>query len=214
MPYKDLEKKRETQRAWREKNKEKIKKRQKEYHEKNREKLRLASLEYNNSSSGKIVRANYRDTHKEENKVYREKNKEKIKKRQNKNYLKNREAVIKRTTKYHHEHKEERQLWYAEYYQDLRLKVLAMIDPDMKCAMCGCEDTRFLEVNHMKGGGNKERKRLGKEGNYESQNMILLIHNNKRGIEDLNLLCRACNAIDHLERVFGKTGLKVVWDKE
>jgi hypothetical protein len=162
----------------------------------------------------KAKQREWRATHKEENKVYREKNKEKIKKQQNKNYLKNREAVIQRTTKYHQEHKEERKLWYSKYYQDIRLKVLARIEPDMKCAMCGCEDTRFLEVNHMKGGGNKERKELSKDDNYESQNMILLIHKNKRGIEDLNLLCRACNAIDHLKRQFGKTGLKVVWDKD
>jgi len=61
--------------------------------------------------------------------------------------------------------------------------------------------------------GNQERKKLSKDGNVKSLNMILLIHNNKRGIEDLNLLCRACNSIDHLERQFGKTGLKVVWNK-
>jgi len=42
----------------------------------------------------------------------------------------------------------------------------------------------------------------------------MLIHNGKRGVEDLNLLCRVCNSIDHLERVYGKTGLIVVWDKQ
>lgn len=214
MPYKDLEKKRETARAYRERNKERIKKQRKEYVEKNREKLRLASEVYNASSAGKAVRANYSATHKEENKVYREKNKEKVKKQQHESYLKNREAVIKRTTKYHNEHREERKEWYSKYYQDIRIKVLTRIDPDMKCAKCGCDDTRFLEVNHIKGGGNIERKELSKDDNYESQNMILLIHNNKRGIEDLNLLCKPCNGIDHLERVYGKTGLKVVWDKE
>ena len=213
MPYKDEEKRRENARKYRENNKEEIKRKQKEYHEKNREKLRLASLEYNASDLGKKVRAKYRETHKEENRLYREKNKEEIKRKQHENYLKNREAIIQRTTKYHHDHKEERQKWYAKYYQDIRLKVLARIDPQMKCAMCGCEDTRFLEVNHIKGGGNKERKKLSKNGKDESQNMILLIHKKKRGIEDLNLLCRACNAVDHLEREFGKTGLKVVWNE-
>ena len=34
----------------------------------------------------------------------------------------------------------------------------------MKCAMCGCDDTRFLEVNHIKGGGVKERKGYKNEG--------------------------------------------------
>jgi len=213
MPYKDLEKKRESQRAWREKNNERIQKRQKEYHEKNREKLRLASLGYNASSSGKTVRANYRATHKQENKDYREKNKERIKKQRDEYYQKNREAVIQRTTRYHHEHREERRKWYAEYYQKIRLSVLAKVNPDMKCAMCGCSDTRFLEVNHIKGGGNKERKGYKKDGHDASSNMILLLHNSKRDFKDLNLLCRACNSIDHLEREFGNTGLRVVWDK-
>ncbi len=42
----------------------------------------------------------------------------------------------------------------------------------------------------------------------------MLIHKSKRGVEDLNLLCRICNSIDHLERVYGKIRLRVVWDKQ
>jgi len=91
---------------------------------------------------------------------------------------------------------------------------LAKVDPALKCAMCGCDDTRFLEVNHIKGGGVKERIAYKNEKHNESHNMILLIHNGKRGLEDLNLLCRACNSIDHLERVYGHSGLRVVWDKQ
>ena len=87
---------------------------------------------------------------------------------------------------------------------------MAKVDPALKCAMCGCTDTRFLEVNHIDGGGRKEQSKL----RNEHQNMILLIHHGRRGLEDLNLLCRACNSIDHLERVFGHTGLRVVWDKQ
>jgi len=87
---------------------------------------------------------------------------------------------------------------------------LSKVDPALKCAVCGCDDTRFLEINHIKGGGNKDRRRP----RNETKNMILLIHLGKRGIEDLNLLCRACNSVDHLQRVYGHTGLKVVWDKQ
>ncbi len=80
--------------------------------------------------------------------------------------------------------------------------------------MCGCDDTRFLEVNHIKGGGRKEQQGFKDEGHASSQNIIMLIHKGKRGVEDLNLLCRICNSIDHLERVYGKIGLRVVWDKQ
>jgi len=60
----------------------------------------------------------------------------------------------------------------------------------------------------------KERKGYEKEGHDLGHNMILLIYTGKRGLEDLNLLCRACNSIDHLERVYGHTRLRVVWDKQ
>jgi len=113
----------------------------------------------------------------------------------------------------HLENKEWRKNYYKQYYAKIRLETLAKVDPTMKCAMCGCDDTRFLEVNHIKGGGIKDRKRIKKDQNL-GNNMILLIHTGRRGVEDLNLLCRACNSIDHLEREYGKTRLRVVWDKK
>jgi len=109
-------------------------------------------------------------------------------------------------------------VWYKEYqekyYKKIRLEVLARVDPALKCAKCGCDDTRFLEVNHTKGGGKKEQREYKKEGHNLGHNMILLIYSGKRGLEDLNLLCRACNSIDHLERVYGHTRLRVVWDNQ
>ena len=149
----------------------------------------------------------------EYDRAYNATHKEKIKRLHREYYLKNREAVIQRTTRYHLENKERRQKYYQQYYAKIRLETLARVDPAMKCAMCGCDDTRFLEVNHIKGGGVKERIAYKNEKHNESHNMILLIHTGKRGLEDLNLLCRACNSVDHLERVYGDTGLKVVWDK-
>ena len=134
---------------------------------------------------------------------------EERKAKQKEYYQKNRESIIKRTTKYHFENKEWREKYYKQYYQEIRLGVLAKIDPDMKCAMCGCDDTRFLDVNHIKGGGGEEIRKRGGDSN-----MILLLHKGKRSVEDLNLLCKACNSLDHLERVYGKTGLSVVWDKK
>jgi len=212
MPYKDLEKIRAYQREYREKNKEKLKKQHKEYHQKNREKLRIASIVYN--ATHKEVRATYRATHKQESIAYREKNIEKIKRNHKEYYQKNRDAIIQRTTRYHLEHKEWRKKYYKQYYEKIRLEVLARVDPAMKCAMCGCDDTRFLEVNHIKGGGHKEREGYKEDGHDWGHNMILLIYRGKRGIENLNLLCRACNSLDHLERVHGKTGLRVVWEKQ
>ncbi|MCH8324664.1 MAG: hypothetical protein IH813_06150 [Thaumarchaeota archaeon] len=176
------------------------------------EKRRAYGRAYN--ATHKEVRAAYRATHKEELVAYREKNKEKIKRNHKEYYQKNRVAIIQRTKRYHLENKEWRKKYYQGYYAKIRLETLAKVDPAIKCAMCGCDDTRFLEVNHIKGGGVKERIAYRNEKHNESHNMILLIHTGKRGLEDLNLLCRACNSIDHLERVYGHTGLRVVWDKQ
>ena len=211
MPYKSIEKRLAYDHAYREKNKEKLNRNHKEYYQKNREELRRANNVYN--ATHKEVRAAYRATHKEERVAYYKENKEELNRKGQEYYQKNREAVIQRTTRYHFENKERREKYYQEYYQKIRLESLAKVDPAMKCAMCGCDDTRFLEVNHIKGGGVKERIAYKNEKHNESHNMILLIHNGKRGLEDLNLLCRACNSVDHLERVHGHTGLRVVWDK-
>jgi len=212
MPYKDPEKSRAHARDYREKNKEEIKKKSKERYQKNIEERRRANNVYN--ATHREENAAYRAAHKEESAAYREENKEEINRKNRERYQKNPEPIIQRTAQYHHEHKEERKKWYAEYYQKIRLDVLARIDPDMKCAMCGCDDTRFIEINHIKGGGRKEQKGLKKKDHNISTNFVMLIHKGERGVEDLNLLCRICNSIDHLERVYGKIGLRVVWDKQ
>jgi len=145
----------------------------------------------------------------EADKAYREKNKEKIKKQRYGYYLKNREALIQYRKKYSQENSESEKKYHKGYHEKNRLQVLAKIDPAMKCANCGCDEPRFLEVNHINGGGRKEQKT---RGTGLTQNPILLIQTGKRGIEDLNLLCKPCNALDHLERVFGKTPFRVVWE--
>ena len=140
-------------------------------------------------------------------KAYREKNKEKIKIRRKEYYQKNKEAIIQKSKKYAQENNVSIKKYLKGYHGKNRLEVLAKIDPTMKCANCGCDDTRFLEINHIKGGGKKEQKKLG-----ASQNLVSLIQQGKRGTDDLNLLCRPCNALDHLERVNGKTPFRVVWE--
>ena len=175
---------------------------------KDNEKNRAARRAY--EATHKHVRAAWRDTHKKELHDWYEKNKERVNKQSHEYYLSHREETLQRTKKYHHEHKEERKKYYKENYSEIRLEVLAKIDPSMKCARCGCDETRFLDVNHIKGGGYEEHKKRGKK---VTKNMILLIHTGKRGVEDLNLLCRICNALDYLERKYGHTRLRVVWDK-
>jgi len=158
----------------------------------------------------------YKDPEKKRanDRAYREKNKEKLKKQKKEHYQKNKEAILQKVKKYSQEHGEQIKKYLTQYHKKTRLQVLAKVDPEMKCAMCGCDDTRFLEVNHIKGGGRKEQRGFKEEDHDFSHNIISLIYKGKRGVEDLNLLCRVCNSIDHLERVYGHTGLRVVWDKQ
>ena len=212
MPYKSIEKKRAHDRAYHAIHKEEQKIQHKEYYQKNREELRRMNIIYN--ATHKEVRATYRATHKEESAAYREKNKEKLKLKSQGYYQKNRVAIILKTKRYHEKNIAWKREYYQGYYADIRLKSLTKVDPALKCAVCGCDDVRFLEINHIKGGGRKEQRTFKNETHNSTQNMILLIHTGQRSIEDLNLLCRACNSVDHLERVYGHTGLKVVWDKQ
>jgi len=214
MPYKSIEKKRAYSHAYRVTHKEELAANYAKHKDDPQWIAQSRRRNHDYNATHKEVRAAYRATHKEETAAYREKNKEKIKRNHKEYYQKNRIAIILRTKKY----REENLVWYKEYHQNwyakIRLETLAKVDPALKCALCGCDDTRFLEVNHIKGGGVKERIAYRNEKHNESHNMILLIHNGKRGLEDLNLLCRACNSLDHLERVYGHTGLRVVWDKQ
>lgn len=77
---------------------------------------------------------------------------------------------------------------------------------DYKCSRCGCNDFRLLEINHKNGGGSIERKTSTREEFLRS------IIDGKRPADDLELLCRPCNAIHYLEMKYGKLPIRVVWE--
>lgn len=64
-----------------------------------------------------------------------------------------------------------------------------------KCANCGA--TEALEINHIKGGGVKQRKL----GNHpHGARLYFKIAKGKMPTKHLNVLCRICNALDHVIR--------------
>ena len=74
---------------------------------------------------------------------------------------------------------------------------------------CGCRILKFLEINHVNGGGHKE---IQNGIHYKTPRALLkALKNGKRKIDDLNILCRPCNSLDYLERMFGITGHKITW---
>jgi hypothetical protein len=61
-----------------------------------------------------------------------------------------------------------------------------------------------LEINHVNGGGGKEMKSLGNKFYREIARL-------RRDVEDLELLCRPCNAVHALELKHGPLPFRVVW---
>jgi hypothetical protein len=78
-------------------------------------------------------------------------------------------------------------------YLSRKIRAISLIG-ETKCSKCGCNELKFLEFNHIGGGGNKERK------TSEYKNMIDRLLYSGRGSAGINILCRVCNALDFLER--------------
>jgi DNA-directed RNA polymerase subunit RPC12/RpoP len=90
----------------------------------------------------------------------------------------------------------------------LRKRVFFRITGDIHpcCARCGCDDPRLLEINHKNGGGNKEMQH-----GHRSHRFYIDIANGTRSVDDLELLCKPCNAIHALELKYDKLPMKVIW---
>lgn len=123
----------------------------------------------------------------------------------------------KRYMELHPERKERLSEWGKKHarehsqktHMDLRRKVFAIVSKSThpKCENCGCDDIRLLEVNHKNGGGNEEWK-SGRNSMTIYRNIVML----RRTVEDLNILCRVCNAKHYLESKYGALPFEVKWN--
>lgn len=78
---------------------------------------------------------------------------------------------------------------YRGKYRELRLAVLDVLGN--KCVKCGFADERALQLDHIEGGGNKQRKGP-KFNNYR---YYLDIVEGRISLATLQLLCANCNWI-------------------
>ena len=111
-------------------------------------------------------------------------------------------------------YQEENRKKYLEYerqkQKDNRMQVLSIIGRGkVECIRCGCCIAKFLEINRINGGGRKEI--LEKKVFGSTRMLLKALKNGTRKIDDLNILCRPCNSLDYLERMFGLTGHKITW---
>jgi len=80
----------------------------------------------------------------------------------------------------------------TKYHANLRAKVIALLGG--KCAKCPFTDPRALQVDHINGGGAKERRTKGTRGNSGVNHKIL-----SGQTEGYQLLCANCNWIKRIE---------------
>jgi hypothetical protein len=149
---------------------------------------------------------------KEYTKKYYLKNCDKIKERSRKWYsekgkewyLKNKDKILQQQKKYssrperkkyrkkfHLEHKDEENKWQRDYRLKLRMTVFSLMGN--KCARCGFSDNRALQVDHVNGGGTKERKNFNCSESYWIH--ILDTFDTSK----YQLLCANCNLIKKYE---------------
>lgn len=106
-------------------------------------------------------------------------------------------------------HPEKEREYNKNQYKKVRISVLNIIsNGNPRCVRCGCDDINLLEINHKNGGGQKE---FDKEN---TQNFYRKIYKRVRKIDDLELLCKVCNAWHALELKYGKLPYKVIYNKK
>ena len=94
---------------------------------------------------------------------------------------------------------------YSKKYREIAMQVIS--GGRMACVRCNCDDKRLLEINHKNGGGGKEMQ-AGKA----SHRFYIDIARLRRSSEDLEILCRVCNAEHYLELKYGKLPFRIVWE--
>ena len=149
-------------------------------------------------------------------KEYYQKNKDKIKSQNKKRYKQkrstkdglqfHRETSLKHTKAYRERYPE--RIKEQRKRQHTSRKHIAMdIVGSHVCENCGCDHIDFLEFNHKHGNGCQEFK-----GDGAAMIDKILIH--ARPTDDLNILCRVCNALDYLARKNSDESMRftICWD--
>lgn len=110
--------------------------------------------------------------------------------------------------------KNHKSCWNSDEYiknltSKIRIKALQKISPEIKCVNCGYDESpQIIEINHKNGNGTKEIKEvyLG-----HSREFYRAIVNGNRQTDDLELLCKVCNTLHHIQENLGIKGHQVIY---
>jgi hypothetical protein len=101
---------------------------------------------------------------------------------------------------------EKQKLARKRAYNNRKLKAILKVG-EARCKRCGCDELDFLEFNHIGGNGCKDWRE-----NKGVPMMDRIIAGRK--IDDLEILCRVCNAVDFLERKNNNQSkrYRIIWE--
>lgn len=93
----------------------------------------------------------------------------------------------------------------TEWERRYRRRALLVVGRgSVSCVRCGCDRPDLIEINHKNGGGGKELRGLGNKWHRQIAKL-------ERPVDDLELLCKPCNAVHALELKHGPLPFRVVW---
>lgn len=128
-------------------------------------------------------------------------------------YKRHKEKILKKQREYYHKKKKENPDWYEKenerkkilqrkYHNEKgrdfalrrKLKIIKHYGPN--CACCGVLEHEFLAVDHINGGGNEHRRKMGIKGGRHFYDWLF-----KNNFPDgFQILCHNCNfAKDHFK---------------
>lgn len=89
--------------------------------------------------------------------------------------------------------REAKMKYHKKRYHTPRKEIIKLLGG--KCTRCGFSDFRVLQIDHVKGGGNKERKKIESTRTYYPY----VLEKIKNGSLDYQVLCANCNWIKKFE---------------
>jgi hypothetical protein len=104
-------------------------------------------------------------------------------------YKRNRETILSQNTNWANTHRDVVKQIATRHRNKRRAEILHILGD--KCAKCGFSDPRALQIDHVNGGGVKERKRISWIGIHRK-----ILNGNTT---DYQLLCANCNWIKRSE---------------
>jgi hypothetical protein len=126
-------------------------------------------------------------------------NKERIDQYHRQHYWSDPEKQRERHRLYRLTHKEEMVQYNMQRRLRDKIKAVKIVGRGkVQCAGCPCNDIRVLDINHINGGGRDAHQ------NIRGADFYRAISSGKRGIDDLNILCKNCNWIHYLELIRGR----------